>query len=222
MTATRPLARYTRGRSRRGEADSGSPSLATGLKTTVVLFTRDLRLHDHPALTAATRQSDRVVPAFVIDRRLIAGRAGGPNRLAFLLESLRDLDRSLRDRGSSLFVRRGDVVTEVMRLARECRAESIFISEDVSGYARDRMRRLRLACEQEGLDLRAFEGVTIVPPGELTPQSGDHYRVFTPYWRAWRAASKRDPLALRESCARRPVRRAGGFPSSPISRRTCR
>ena len=56
------------------------------------------------------------------------------------------------------------------------------------------MRRLRLACEQEGLDFRAFEGVTIVPPGELTPQSGDHYRVFTPFWRAWRAASKRDPL----------------------------
>ena len=165
------------------------------MKTTVVLFTRDLRLHDHPALRAATRQSDRVVPAFVIDRRLVAGRAGGPNRLAFLLETLRDLDRSLRERGSSLFVRRGDVVTEVMRLARECRAEAIFISEDVSGYARDRMRRLRLACEQEGLDLRAFEGVTIVPPGELTPQSGDHYRVFTPYWRAWRAASKRDPLA---------------------------
>ena len=126
---------------------------------------------------------------------MVAGRAGGPNRLAFLLETLRDLDRSLRERGSSLFVRRGDVVTEVVRLARGSRAEAIFISKDVSGYARDRMRRLRLACEQEGLELRAFEGVTIVPPGELTPQSGDHYRVFTPYWRAWRAASKRDPLA---------------------------
>jgi deoxyribodipyrimidine photo-lyase len=60
--------------------------------------------------------------------------------------------------------------------------EAIFISEDVSGYARDRLRLLRLACEQEGLDLRAFEGVHIVPPGELTPQSGDHYRVFTPFW----------------------------------------
>jgi deoxyribodipyrimidine photo-lyase len=77
------------------------------VKTTVVLFTRDLRLHDHPALRAATRQSDRVVPAFVIDKRLVAGRAGGPNRLAFLLETLRDVDRSLRERGLSLFVRRG-------------------------------------------------------------------------------------------------------------------
>ena len=42
--------------------------------------------------------------------------------------------------------------------------------------------------------LKTFEGVTVIPPGELTPASGDHYRVFTPYWRAWRAATKREVL----------------------------
>jgi deoxyribodipyrimidine photo-lyase len=130
---------------------SGSLEDWAGVKTSVVLFTRDLRMHDHPALTAATRQSDRVVPAFVIDERLVGGRAGAPNRLAFLLESLRDLNRSLRERGSSLVIRSGDVVTEVMRLAGECTADAIFISEDVSGYARARMDRLRLACEDQGL-----------------------------------------------------------------------
>ena len=164
------------------------------MSTAILLFTRDLRLHDHPALRAATEQAERVVPAFVFDERLVAGRPGTPNRLAFLLESLRDLDRSLRERGSSLVVRRGDVVAETMRLARDTSAEALFITEDVSGYAQERMRRLERACEDEGLALRAFEGVTVVPPGELTPASGDHYRVFTPYWNAWRAAAKRDPL----------------------------
>ena len=178
---------------------SGSLEDWAGVKTSVVLFTRDLRMHDHPALTAATRQSDRVVPAFVIDERLVGGRAGAPNRLAFLLESLRDLNRSLRERGSSLVIRSGDVVTEVMRLAGECTADAIFISEDVSGYARARMDRLRLACEDQGLELRAFEGVTVVPPGELTPQSGDHY-------------------PPPESCAHRRDSGPGVFPRSPISR----
>jgi deoxyribodipyrimidine photo-lyase len=162
--------------------------------TAIVLFTRDLRLHDHPALRAAAEQSERVVPAFVFDDRLVSGRPGTPNRLAFLLESLRDLDGSLRDRGSSLVVRRGDVVAETMRLAGENGADAVFVSEDVSGYAQRRLRRLERSCEDEGLDLRAFEGVTVVPPGELTPASGDHYRVFTPYWNAWRTTGKRDPL----------------------------
>lgn len=33
-------------------------------------------------------------------------------------------------------------------------------------------------------------------PGDLQPTSGDHYRVFTPYWRAWRAAAWRQPCQV--------------------------
>jgi deoxyribodipyrimidine photo-lyase len=177
----------------------------------IVLFTRDLRLRDHPAVRAAARHSDRVVPAFVIDDRLVCGRPG-PNRLAFLLESLRDLDRSLRDRGSALVIRRGDFVTEGMRLANECHAEAVFMSEDVSGYARSRRRRLERACEDAGLPLRTFEGVTVIPPGELTPASDDHYRVFTPYWRAWRTATKREVLGAPRKLRSPPRLRQGRVP----------
>jgi deoxyribodipyrimidine photo-lyase len=130
---------------------------------------------------------------FVIDDRLVSGRSGTPNRLAFLLESLHDLDRSLRTRGSRLVVRRGDVVSEVMRVAGETEAEGIYMSEDFSGYARERQDRLERACEAERMKVRTFEGVTVVPPGELLPAGGDHYRVFTPYWRAWSAARRRSP-----------------------------
>ncbi|MGG8602919.1 deoxyribodipyrimidine photo-lyase, partial [Streptomyces lividans] len=38
------------------------------MATSVVLFTRDLRLHDHPPLRAALDRSDAVVPLFVRDR----------------------------------------------------------------------------------------------------------------------------------------------------------
>ena len=33
----------------------------------VVLFTRDLRLHDNPALDLACRQAAEVIPVFVLD-----------------------------------------------------------------------------------------------------------------------------------------------------------
>ncbi len=39
--------------------------------TAIVWFRRDLRVHDHPALTAAAGSADRVVPAFVLDERLL-------------------------------------------------------------------------------------------------------------------------------------------------------
>ena len=42
--------------------------------TAIVWFRRDLRVHDHPALTAAARSADRVVPVFVLDDALLRGR----------------------------------------------------------------------------------------------------------------------------------------------------
>lgn len=60
--------------------------------TVVVLFTRDLRVHDHAGLTAAVESAEQVLPLFVLDDRVLDS-FGAPNRLAFLLESLQDLRR---------------------------------------------------------------------------------------------------------------------------------
>ena len=37
------------------------------MRTAIMLFTRDLRLHDNPALAAACAAAERVVPLFVFD-----------------------------------------------------------------------------------------------------------------------------------------------------------
>ena len=170
------------------------------MNTVIVLFNRDLRVRDHPALAGAAATATHVVPAFVIDDRLLANGFARPNRLGFLLEALADLDGSLARRGARLVVRRGDVVAEALRLARRTRASAIFASADVSAYARARERRLRTACVEAGLGFQTFPGVTVVPAGTLRPSSGgDHFRVFTPYWNSWRKAGLR-------SLARTPSR----------------
>jgi len=85
------------------------------MSVAVVLFTRDLRVHDHEALSRAARAHEHVVPMFVLDDALV-GRAG-VNRLALLLDALADLRRSLRALGGDLVVRRGDPVAETVLLA---------------------------------------------------------------------------------------------------------
>ncbi len=151
------------------------------MQTAVVLFTRDLRIHDNPALAAAVEAAETVLPLFVLDDGIRGTRYGAAaNRSAFLLESLADLDDSLRGLGAALDVRRGDVVAETVRAAREVGATTVFASADVSPYAVARERRL--ATE---LDLRLGDGNFVVPPGEVTPTGNDHYQVFSPYHRAW-------------------------------------
>jgi deoxyribodipyrimidine photo-lyase len=136
-------------------------------------------------------RSTHVVPVFVSDDALLR-RAGAPNRVAFLLESLADLRTSLSSRGSGLVLRRGDTVAEVLRVAVEAGAERIHLGEDVSASAHRRERRLERAARARGIAVHAFPGVTVVPPADLSPGGSDGpYRVFTPYWKRWRAAPRR-------------------------------
>jgi len=162
-------------------------------RVAVVLFTRDLRVSDHPALATAVERAERVVPLFVLDDAVLAG-FGAPNRLAFLLDALRDLDCSLRRLGGLLVVRRGNVVAETFRVAAEVGAEAVFAGEDVSAYAQERERRLRRVLAGGRIELEVFPGITVVPPGDLTPEGRDHFQVFTPYWRRWQEHPRRDVL----------------------------
>ena len=50
----------------------------------------------------------------------------------------------------------------------------------MSSFAQTRERRLAGACEELGLELSLFPGVTVVPPGVLQTTAGGAYRVFTP------------------------------------------
>jgi deoxyribodipyrimidine photo-lyase len=176
--------------------------------TSIVLFNRDLRLRDNPALAAAAK-AERTVPLFVLDPALLESRFAAPNRVACLLESLRDLGEGLRRTGGRLYVRHGDPVEETLALARECGAIEVHVSADWSGFARRREECLRRACEQERIAFHAHPGTTIVAPGTVAPEGGDHFKVFSPFHRAWEEVPSR-PLAAAPRRLTVPSRLAAG------------
>jgi len=179
------------------------------MDTAIVVFTRDLRLHDNPALHQAYVRARQVVPLFVIDPAI----AAPPNRARFLAESLADLRASLRERGADLVLRRGDPAAEVIRLAGAVHATAIYIADDVSHYATARRRTLERECARHRIELALTPGLTVVPPAELKPGGGDHYRVFTPYWRAWRAAAWRKHCPVPRAIAMPAVEKIGRLPA---------
>jgi len=179
------------------------------MDTIIVLLNRDLRVHDHPALAAACARARRVVPLFVADPALPPRRRAG-----FLADALLDLRASLRRRGGELILRRGDPVAETMRLVDEVGAQAVWVSADVTRYARRRERRLAAECARRRLDFRTFPGVTVIPPDALRPAGGDHYRIFTPYWRAW-SAERRRPVVPPPPVVRVPEGLDPGPPPLP-------
>jgi deoxyribodipyrimidine photo-lyase len=181
------------------------------METAIVLFTRDLRLHDNPALHQACGRARQVVPLFVHDPAIPAP----PNRARFLAESLADLRNQLRERQADLVIRPGHPAAEVMTLAAETGARAVYLADDVSHYATGRRRALERECARHRLDLTVTPGLTVVPPADLTAAGGGAYKVFTPYWRAWRAASWRRPCPVPTVITTPAVDRIGRIPALP-------
>ncbi|MFE2288736.1 cryptochrome/photolyase family protein [Streptomyces sp. NPDC059443] len=178
----------------------------------VVLYTSDLRLHDHPPLRAALSSSGQVVPFFVRDPAITAP----PNRLAFLADCLADLDSGLRARGGRLVVRSGDAVAQTVSLVREADADEVHMAGGVSAYAHAREDRLRAALEAEGRRLHVHDSViTAVAPGAVLPAGSDHFAVFTPYHRRW----AEQPLRAGAPAPRGTVRVPDAVRSDPLPER---
>lgn len=166
----------------------------------------DLRRHDNPALVAAAADAP-VVPLFVLDPRL--WRASGDVRRAWLLRSLRALDRSL---DGALVVRHGDPRTVVPGLAAEVGAATVHVSADFAPYGSDRDLAVAERLESDGRALVRTGSPYAVAPGRVTKSDGTPYRVYTPFFRAWLAHGWRAPAAdAIPELAARPARR----PPSP-------
>lgn len=176
----------------------------------LVLFTRDLRVHDHPALSEACNVATEVVPLFVVDPELTKR---SPNRARFLSECLVDLDRALTHRGGRLIVREGDVAEQAATVAARASCDAIFVTRDAGSYAAARTARLTALGAAGGFPLRTFPGHAVVDPGVVAPQGASAYRIFTPYLRAWAGAEPRIVLGAPKTVRVPRDLEAGRLPS---------
>ncbi|XP_076320919.1 (6-4)-photolyase isoform X2 [Tachypleus tridentatus] len=71
-------------------------------ETCVHWFRKGLRLHDNPGLMKAVEKCEHFRPIFILDPWFVKNMRVGPNRWRFLLQSLKDLDNSLKKLHSRL------------------------------------------------------------------------------------------------------------------------
>jgi deoxyribodipyrimidine photo-lyase len=160
--------------------------------TSIMWFRRDLRLSDSPALVQAARAAGadgEVVPFFCRDARL--ERPSGANRLAFMYGCLAALDRSL---GGALVVRAGRPATKLPALVRQVGATQVFVTADLGPYGAERDREVERSLADRDVELVRVSTPYAVAPGTVRNRSGDPYKVFTPFSRAWREHGWPDPV----------------------------
>lgn len=160
-------------------------------------FRRDLRVRDNPALhTAAVRGNGRVIPLFILDDSILHASRTGAARIAFMIDALRDLDASLRTRGSRLVVRRGRTLDVIRDLVQETGATGVAWNRDYTPFARRRDTQVEALLRDLNVETFSAEDAVILGPDDVRTDAGRPYTVYTPYWRRWRALveQRRDAL----------------------------
>ncbi|XP_028838824.1 cryptochrome-2-like [Denticeps clupeoides] len=116
-------------------------------------FRKGLRLHDNPALLAALRDCRRLYPIFILDPWFAAAANVGINRWRFLVGALKDLDRSLRELDSRLFVVRGKPSDVFPELFREWSVTRLTFETDTEPYSQQRDKEVLRLAEEHGVEV---------------------------------------------------------------------
>jgi deoxyribodipyrimidine photo-lyase len=109
----------------------------------LVWFKRDLRIHDHPALSAAAARGP-VFPLYIVEPSLVHAPDFATRHWTFIRGCLHELRTALARLGQPLVVRVGEAVDVLDQLTREWPVEAIWAHEETGNllsYARDRAVR---------------------------------------------------------------------------------
>lgn len=154
------------------------------MKTALVWFKTDLRIHDNETLVKAISKSDQVIPVYCIDDSHFTTTAYGFQktgnfRAQFLLESLQDLDAQLRRLGSGLLVVKGNPAVEFPKLVQAYRVQKVYAKREVAYEENKTEKAVQSALFKLGCEFESISTSTLYHAEDLPFSIKDIPEVFT-------------------------------------------
>ncbi len=157
--------------------------------TTLMVFRNDLRVADNTALWHAQQSGDAVIALFCYTPKQWQAHDLGPNKVAFIHAHVRALSEALAKLGIPLLIRSSKDFTasvkDVLKVARAHHVNDVHVNIQYEWNERERDKALDAALAKHDITLHRHVDHTVVHPSAIQTGSGDYYKVFTPYKRAW-------------------------------------
>jgi deoxyribodipyrimidine photo-lyase len=160
-------------------------------KPILLWLRRDLRLSDHPALTAALEAGAPVIPVFIHDETVGALGAAPRWRLGL---GLGRFAKTLESKGGRLILRRGDALEVLRALIAETGAGAVHWSRLYDPQAIERDKTIKAALKEDGIDANSHAGHLMFEPWTVETKDGGYYKVYSPMWRAVKDRGVAAPL----------------------------
>ncbi len=147
-------------------------------------FRQDLRLADLPGLQAAGERP--IVPVYIHDVGA-AGRwaPGGASRW-WLHHSLAALAADIEALDGKLLVFEGNTADVLAELVEATGAAGIHCSRTYEPWAAELEHSVHAHFSGSACELKRFPGSLLFEPEQIANQSGEPFKVFTPFWKACR------------------------------------
>ena len=102
----------------------------------------------------------------------------------WLHESLKQLQESYKARfGASLIVLEGNALDVLQKLIKKYQIHQVLWNRLYSPETIKRDTFIKKALQEQGVDVKTFNGHLLNEPWEVQNNSGQYFKVFTPYWR---------------------------------------
>lgn len=156
------------------------------MKKAIVWFKTDLRLHDNETLVKAIAQSDEIIPVYCFDNShfemtSFGFQKTGSLRTQFLLESVEDLDKNLRELGSGLIVVTGKPEIEIPKIAAAYKAFKVFAKREVAYEEKQTQAAVQSELFKLRSELETFSTSTLYHAEDLPFAIKDIPDVFTKF-----------------------------------------
>lgn len=169
--------------------------------TTVMWFRRDLRMVDNKALARTFQDSEDVLCVFHLNPEQLT-QEYSYSQSAFL-QSVEHLRQSLAKEGIQLYLLYGELEESFDQLRQVLpNWTDVYFNYDEAGYGRLRDQRAATYFRTHAIKIHAFQDHYLHGSQDVKNQFGKAYKVFTPYYRVWRALPKEKPVSVDLSFAR--------------------
>ncbi|MFP5385960.1 MAG: cryptochrome/photolyase family protein [Bacteriovoracia bacterium] len=146
---------------------------------------RDLRLHDHAALSASLAEGETTL-VFIFDTQILGHLTDkSDRRITFIIQSLMEMEKEVHKYGSSIIIRYGDPIHEIPKLARELKVKKVHCNRDYEPYAKKRDNEIEEILTTQGIGFYHYKDQVIFEKHETQKNQGGIYQVFTPYKNKW-------------------------------------
>lgn len=146
------------------------------------VFRRDLRLQDNTALIEALRSSESVMPCFIFDpRQLKQNTFKSDHAIAFMRQSLHELDQALQNKAGRLYYFEGIPADVIERLLSQTPIEAVYVNRDYTPFSIQRDQQIEKICKQHRVAFHSFADALLNEPEHVLKANNEPYTVYTAY-----------------------------------------